>query len=141
MSTQDKQDKFIRELFHKKDTEKAPDHFTEKVMGRIASNPAIDNSPLLSTGSWIAIISGVAAIIIMVFLVDMPFLDRIFTSTGIQKVSMNFFSQGFINYLSGIFSSLNISSISGMIVMAVGGLLIIDRLLRRRYTGAGVVLI
>ena len=51
MENQDKTDDFIRKLIRKQGPEKAPDHFTDKVMSRIKNNPVIDDTPLLTTGT------------------------------------------------------------------------------------------
>jgi uncharacterized membrane protein YjjP (DUF1212 family) len=141
MKTQDKQDEFIRNLIRKNGIEKAPDHFTDKVMGRIHATPAFDNSPLFSKGTWIAIILGMAALIVFIFSVDIPYIDQVFSSSGIQKISMNIFSGGFFGMMSAFFKSLNISSISIMIVAAAVGLLVLERLLRRRFSETRVLVI
>ena len=134
MKPQDKQDAFIRKLISQKGIEKAPDHFTDRVMSRIKANASLDNSPLLPRGAWIAIILGMAAAIVFIFMVDIPYIDHIFSSTGIQKVSMNIFSHGFFDTMISFFKGLNLSSITWMIIAAAIGLIVIDRLLRKRFT-------
>jgi len=142
MKTQDKQNEFIRKLIQRKGVEKAPDDFTDKVMNQIkTSNPAIDDSPLLSTGTWIAIITSLAAMIVVIFTIDMPFFDSIFSSSSIQKVSMNFFSKGFFDTMAAFINSLHISGISVVIVAAAAGLFVLERLLRKRYSETGLLLI
>ena len=66
MKTQEKQDEFIRKLISRKGVETTPADFTERVMGRIKTTPAADDSPLLSKGSWIALILGMAAVITLI---------------------------------------------------------------------------
>ena len=134
MKPQEKQDAFIRKLISQKGSEKAPDQFTDRVMSRIKAMPSIDNSPLLSKGAWISIILGMAAVIVFIFMVDIPYIDQIFSSTGIQKVSMNIFSRGFFDTMLSFFKGLNLSSITWMIIAAAIGLVVIDRLLRKRFT-------
>jgi len=141
METRDKQDEFIRKLILRRGIDKAPDHFTEKVMGRIKASPSIDDSPLLSTGTWIAIIAGLAAMIVVIFTVDINFFDQIFSSSNIQKVSMNIFSGGFFDTMSAFFKGLNISSITWMIVAAAAGLVLLDRLLRKRFSETRILFI
>jgi len=141
MENQNKRDESIRKLLRQKGLEKAPDNFTEKVMSRIKVNPVIDDTPLLSTGTWIAIILGLAAMIVVIFMVDIPFFDRVFSSEGIQKVSMNLFSNGLVETMSSFFKELNLSSITWMIMAAVLGLVLIDRLLRKRFTQAGLLVV
>jgi hypothetical protein len=141
MENQDIRDEFIRKLVRQKGMEKAPDKFTDKVMSRIKTNPVIDDTPLLSTGTWIAIILGLAAMIIVIFTVDMPFFDQVFSSTGIQKVSMNIFSHGFFNSIYLFFKGLHISSTTVVIVAAVAGLVLLERLLHRRFSETRFIII
>lgn len=141
MKPQEKQDDIIRKLVARKGLEKAPDHFTDKVMGRISASPSSIDSPLLSKGAWVGLIVGMAAVIAVIFTIDIPYLDQLFTSTGIQRVSMNIFTQGFLETLTSIVKGLNLSSISLMIVVAATGLVVLDRLLRKRFSETGLLVI
>ncbi len=141
MKPQERQDDIIRKLVARKGLEKAPDHFTEKVMGRISTSPSSIDSPLLSKGGWIALIVGMAAVITVIFTIDIPYLDQLFTSTGIQRVSMNIFTQGFLETMTSFVKGLNLSSISLMIVIAAAGLVVLDRLLRKRFSETGLLVI
>ena len=141
MENQDKRDAFIRKLVRQRGMEKAPDNFTDKVMSRIKTNPVIDDTPLLSTGTCIAIILGVAAMIVLIFTVDIPYIDQIFTSSGIQRVSMNIFTEGFFSTMSAFFKGLNISSTSIVIVAAAAGLVVLERLLHRRFSETRLLVI
>jgi hypothetical protein len=141
MKTQDKQDEFIRNLIRANGIEKAPEHFTEKVMGRIQASPATDDSPLLSKGTWIAIISGMAAMVIFIFAVDIPYLDQLFSASRVQSVSMNFFSGNLLDSMAAFFKGLNISSITIVIVAAAAGLVLLERLLRKRFPETGMLII
>jgi len=111
------------------------------VMGKIKASPAIDNTPLLSTGTWIAIIAGMAAVITVIFAVDLPFFDKLFSSSKIQQVSMNIFTNGLFDSMSSFFKSFNFSTITLMIIIAAGGLFLLDRLLRRKFFKAGLLMI
>ena len=141
MKTQDQHDEFIRKLMSKKGVDKAPDDFTLKVMEQIRANPAKDDSPLLSTGSWIAIITGLAALIVIIFTVDIPFFDQMFNSSNIEKVSMNILNPGLFDTMAAFFKNLNISSITWMIIAAALGLVVLDRVLRKRFTQASLLII
>jgi hypothetical protein len=141
MKTQEKQDEFIRKLVAQQGSEKAPDQLTDKIMARINAQPTIDDSPLLSKGGWIAVILGLAAVIIFIFSVNIPFVNEIFSSTGIQKVSMSVFNKGFFDTMAAFYKGLNLTSISGMIVAAGLGLVILDRLLRKRFSETRVLFI
>jgi hypothetical protein len=141
MKTQDNHDEFIRKLISASGAESAPASFTDRVMERIKAEPAADDTPLLSTGTWIAIIAGLAATIVVIFMVDIPFFDRVFSSEGIQKVSMDIFSNGFFSTMLSFFKSLNISNITWMIIAAALGLVVLDRLLRKRFSERGLLMI
>jgi hypothetical protein len=141
MENRERSDKFIRKLIQQQGAEKAPDHFTEMVMGKIKASPAIDDTPLLSTGTWIAIIAGLAAVITVIFAVDLPFFDKLFSSSKIQQVSMNIFTNGLFDSMSSFFKSFNFSTITLMIIIAAGGLFLLDRLLRRRFSSAKLLMI
>ena len=141
MKTQEKQDEFIRKLISRKGVETTPADFTERVMGQIKTTPAADDSPLLSKGSWIALILSMAAVITLIFIVDIPYIDMIFSSTGIQKVSMNIFSQGFFDTMVSFFKGLNLSSITWMTIAAATGLVVLDRLLRKRFSETGLLMV
>jgi hypothetical protein len=141
MENQHKQDEIIRRLIRQNGLEKAPGNFTDKVMSRIKSSPVIDDTPLLSTGTWIAIIFGLAAMIVVIFTVDIPFFDQIFSSSGIQKVSMNIFSEGFFKSMSMFFKGLNISGTTVAIILAAVGLVILERLLHKRFSETRLLMI
>jgi hypothetical protein len=139
MKPQDNHNDLIRKLVGRAGMHRAPENFTETVMSRIKTNPAIDDSPLLSTGAWIAIITGLAAMIVVIFTVDIPFFDTMFSSTGIQKVSMNIFSEGFLNTMAAFFKGLNISAVTWMIIAAALGLVVLERLLRKRFSETRII--
>ena len=141
MENHHKIDEFIRKLVRKQGLEKAPDNFTDKVMDRIKSNPLIDDTPLLSTGTWIAIILGLAALIVVIFMVDIPYFDQIFSATGIQKVSMNIFSDGFLKSMSSFIKGLHLSSVTVVIVAAAAGLVVLERLLHKRFSESRLLMI
>ena len=141
MKTQDKKDEFIRNLVRVKGIEKAPDHFTDKVMGKLQAKPVIDDTPLLSTGTWIAIIAGIAAMVVVIFTVDIPFVDQMFSSTNIEKVSMNIFNNGFLETMATFFKNLNVSNVTWMIIAAALGLVGLERLLRKRFTETGMLIL
>lgn len=141
MENQDIKDDMIRKLVRQKGLENAPGNFTDKVMSRIKSNPVIDDTQLLSTGTWIAIFLGVAAMIVVIFAVDIPYIDQIFSSSGLQKVSMNIFSEGFFSSMSSFIKGLNISSVTWMIIAAAVGLVVIERLWRKRFSETRLLII
>jgi len=141
MENQEIRDRFIREMVKKAGPEKAPEDFTEKLMQKIRTGPVSDNSPILSRGTWIAIFLSVAAMIVIIFTVDMPFLNQIFSAKEIQKLSLDIFSAGFLHSMSAFFKSLHLTSTTVMIIIAATGLVIIERLFHRRFSEMGLLII
>lgn len=141
MEIQEKRDAFIRKLVRQKGLEKAPDNFTDNVMARIKSNPVIDDTPLLSKGTWIAIILGAAAMIVLIFTVDIPYFDQIFSTSRIQKISMNIFSDGFFTSMVTFIKGFHISSTTIVIIAAAAGLVILERLFHKRFSETRLLII
>ncbi|MBP6872265.1 MAG: hypothetical protein KBC43_09680 [Bacteroidales bacterium] len=132
MKPQAENDDLIRNLVRRKGIEKAPDHFTDKVMERINSPALADDSPLISRGTLLAIIVGVAAMIVVILTVDIPYFDNLFSSDRIQKISMNIFTDGFFRTMASFFREF--SSITWVVIGAALGLVLIDRILRKRFS-------
>lgn len=141
MENQNNNHDFIKELVGKNGLEQSPEQFTEKVMARLAVKPSFaEDTPLLSRGTWIAIFLSVAALIVVIFTVDLPFIDRMFTTGEIQKISMSIISEGFLHSMTAFFQRLNVSGITVAIILAAAGLIVMERLLKRRF-GANLLII
>jgi hypothetical protein len=84
---------------------------------------------------------GVAAMIVMIFTVDLPFIDQMFSTKDLEKVSMNIFSAGFFESMTSFFKSLHLSNITVMIIAAAAGLALLERLLRKRFSGMNLIII
>ncbi len=141
MENQHIHDDFIRKIVTGKGPERAPDGFTDRLMAKIAANPALDDSPLLSKGTWIALILAAAALIVFILFIDIPFFNEFFSTTRIQSVSMNFFSGEFLTSMSAFFKGLNISGITVAIVLAAAGLVVLERLLQRKFYSAKLLML
>ena len=125
-------DEFIRELIRRQEPERAPSGFTEAVMGKL--QPAADpkHERIFSTGTWIAIFLGAAALVITFVFIDMPFIDKLFSSSGIQKLSMNIFTNQFYTVFGSIFTFLKQNLIGFIIFLAFLSLVIVERIISRR---------
>lgn len=141
MEDQHKRDALIRKLVGKKGAETPPADFTDKLMARIKTETRADDSPLLSKGSWVAIFLAAAAVIIFILVVDIPVFQQLFSASGIQKVSMNVFSGDLLSSLSSLFDGLKVSGITLAIIVAAAGLFLLERILHRRLSDAGMCLI
>jgi len=142
MENQNNNHDFIRELAGKSGLEQAPDRFTENVMARLTVTPSLaEDTPLLSRGTWIAIFLSVAALIVVIFTVDMPFIDRMFTTGRIQQISMSIITEDFLNSMTAFFQGLNFSGITVAIILAAAGLVVMERLLKRRFSQTNILVI
>lgn len=138
MEDQDKRDRLIRELVGKVGAETPSAGFTEKLMARVKSQPAADDTPLLTRGTWISLVLAVAAVIFFIFTLDIPVFSRVFSASGMQKVSMDLFSIGFFNTMAEFFKNLEISGISLSILLAATGLALLERAIHQKITDARV---
>ena len=132
MEDHNNNDLFIRKLIRRQQPVKAPDGFTGKVMSRIEAEPALTDKPLITPIGWIGIIAGIVAVSIIIFSVDIPFVTQVFSETGIQKISMNIFSQNFISSFTSIFNSIKINSLTISIVGGILVLVLVEQFLFRK---------
>ena len=140
MEANNKQDKFIRLLIREKGLEKAPDHFTDKVMAKIGEEASLEAEPLLSPLSWALIILGLLTAISLLFLTDIPFIGKLFSSVGVEQLAQQVFTSQFISSFMKFFHSIHISTISITIILSVGILVILERLLFHRSTETNMML-
>lgn len=140
MENPNSNESFIRNLVGKKGLETPGKDFTDKVMAKIQAQHLTDETPLFSKGTWIAIFLAAAAVIVSIFTIDLAFMDRIFSSARIQKVSMDVFSDGFLQTMSSFIEDLDVSGISVAILLASTGLIILERVIRRRFADARLFL-
>ena len=142
MENQNNNHDFIKELVGKSGLEQAPDQFTEKVMAHLTVTPSLaEDIPLLSRGTWIAIFLSVAALIVVIFTVDMPFIDRMFSTGRIQQISMSIITEDFLNSMTAFFQGMNFSGITVAIILAAAGLIVMERLLKRRFSQTNILMI
>lgn len=134
-------DEFIRKLVNQQVPDKAPEDFTGKVMEKI--NPALkpEREHILSPLAWGGIFMGIAAAIITMIFVDIPFINNFFSTTGFQKISMDIFNLGFYNSFVKFFKELNINAIGIAIVVGFLSLIIIERIISRRRAQQKIILL
>ena len=134
-------DDFLRDLVRKKEKETLSPDFTSRVMGRIKMESSSANEPLLQPWVWISLAAAFVIFVIVIFTVDVPFVNSLFSATGMEKISLNIFSAQFFSSFSNFFKGIHLTSITIMIVVAAGVLLIIDRLLRHRQPSSKLLII
>jgi len=125
-------DELIRKLVRQKGVEKAPSDFTDNIMSKL--DPEMDTSDdrIFSKIQWGLIFGGVVAAIVIVFFLDIPFFDTIFSMDRISNIQLGSLGPQITQYISSIFSDFKMSSLSIMVVAAILLLLGIDRVLRFR---------
>ena len=141
MEREQHKDEFIRKLVSHQAPEKAPEGFTGKVMERLNPETMPSHERILSPVAWIGIFAGVAALIIIMFLVDLPFISNFFTSTGIHKLSLDVFNGGFYESFIRLFKSLNVTAIGITIVIGFISLVFLERIISRRKAQHGLILL
>lgn len=134
-------DAFLRDLIRKQEPEKAPAGFTEAVMGRLQPEAEPKAERILSTGTWAAILLGAAAVVTMFVVIDMPFLDRIFSDGRIQRVSMDIFTNRFYESFGSILGFLKQNLVGFMIFLAFLTLVVVERLISRRRSYNAVIIL
>ncbi len=133
MNEKNKRD-LIGELFRKHETEKAPEGFADKVMQAIAEENVSESRPAWNSVAyliWGAIFIGLASLAVAVFLLDFSFMSSIFE--GIES-DTGFFRDFVLQAGSSLgnwFTSISLSALSVMILLALGALFLLDHLLRK----------
>jgi hypothetical protein len=125
-------DAFLRDLLRQEEPVRAPKGFTVAVMGKVQAAVEPKQERVLSTGIWIAILLGAAALVTTFVVIDMPFLDRVFSSSGMQKASFNLFTNQFSSIFGSLFAFLQRNLIGFMILLAFIALVIVERVVSRR---------
>jgi len=134
-------DAFLRKLVSSQETERAPAGFTEAVMGKVQLAAEPKPERVLSTGLWIAILLGAAAVVASFIFVDMPFLDRIFSTSGMQKASFNLFTNQFSSLFVSLFAFLKHNLTGFMILLAFLSLVVVERMISRRRSVPSLMII
>jgi hypothetical protein len=141
MEKEQQRDEFIRKLVSQQPLYKAPEGFTGNVMEKI--NPAVEpvREHILSPLAWGGIFLGVAALVITMIVVDIPFINNFFSSTGIQEISIDIFNGKFYESFIRFFKGLNINAIGIAIVVGFISLVVLERLISRRRAAQGLILL
>ena len=134
-------DDFIRKMITRQGLEKAPSGFTEKVMLKVKAAGPVKDSPLLSPGGWFAIVIALAALVTMVFVIDIPYFDKMMSAKGIQQFSSGIFSGDRIQAFFGIFQGFSLNLVSLVILIAAACLFVIERLVSRKFFSINLLMI
>ncbi len=132
----DKSDNYLRNLVKKADIESPTPNFTDNVMNKILSQEQLESQPTLKIfgiGNYYYLIvvglGGIAYAIYYLVSHKISILPESF-----DPILVPVFGKIF-NSVKDLFQSIQISSFTVVIIAAVVGLFIIDRLLRKFQTG------
>ena len=140
MENNDIRDNFLKDLIRKKDQESLSPDFTSRVMNHIKIETSPVNEPLLKPWVWISMVAAFVILVVVVFAVDIPFVNSLFSATGMEKITLNIFSTQFLTSFGAFFKVFHITSISIMIVVAAGLLLALDRFLKHRHQTSNMLI-
>lgn len=129
-------DKFLKKMIKKIDIEKPSKDFTENIMKKINQETvveSVESQSVLSLKYWVFIALGFIVVITLLFGYDWSFIKNIFSEIKIETINFPSIILGSINYVKEIFSGIEISSITIVVILSVALLILIERLLKRSF--------
>jgi ABC-type spermidine/putrescine transport system permease subunit II len=132
MENEKLRDEFIRKLMSRQPVDKAPEGFTARVMEKLQPETVPSHEHILSPLAWGAIFTGIAAVIITMILVDIPFITNFFSTTGIQQISLDIFNGKFYESFIRFFKEFNINAIGIAIVIGFISLVVLERIIAKK---------
>lgn len=124
----------FEDLIKKGSLDSPGEDFTSLIMEKIhASGTAesVFHQPLISGKMWIIIGFAIATLVGTVFFIDFSFLGGIFDGVSMDRPQVVTFFTGMINSIGQWFAGVKLSSISAMILVSIGLLVLLERLLRK----------
>lgn len=121
-------------LIKKASLDSPGEDFTSQIMEQIRASVTVETifqQPLISSKMWIIIGFALATLIGTVFIIDFSFLGGIFDGiTMDQPKVVNFFTS-MLNSVGQWFAGVKLSSVTAMLLISIGLLILIERLLRK----------
>ena len=106
--------------------------FTSRVMEQVQAAANVETTvSLLSTKMWLVIGFALATLIGTIFFIDFSFLGSIFEGVSMDQPQFFTLFAGMLNSAGKFFKDVNFSSITMVMFIAIGLLIIIERLLRK----------
>ena len=124
-------DKFLEKMIRQSGGRVAPPGFTERVMKRTMASSSV-HMESVSRLSWALSIIGVAAAIGIIFLLDLSFLEDLFSVQQWKNTDITAVGQQMVSFWNAVTETFQLSSISLVIVGSVIALLLLDRIFRSR---------
>jgi len=129
-------DLLLRKIIRKTDIEKPSVDFTDNIMKKIDQETvveSVESKSILSLKYWILIAAGFVLIVSLLFGYDWSFIKNIFTGIKIETINFPSLILESLNYVKSLFSGVEISSITVIVVLSVVMLILVDRLLKRSF--------
>lgn len=129
-------DLLLRKIIRKTDIEKPSVDFTDNIMKKINQETvveSVESQSMLSLKYWILIAAGFVLIVSLLFGYDWSFIKNIFTGIKIETINFPSLILESLNYVKALFSGVEISSITVIVVLSVVMLILVDRLLKRSF--------
>ncbi|MCF8229331.1 MAG: hypothetical protein K9G58_14750 [Bacteroidales bacterium] len=125
----------LKKLIAETDLEKAPGGFTAKVMKKVRaeekSQSLFDPGGFLSPQYWLLIGSALGIALIFIFSFDIPLLSWLIENADLRNIT-KILGQFLLN-IQAYITQIDISTTSIAIFAGIGMLILIDRLLRKRF--------
>ena len=129
-------DKFLKKMIKKVDIEKPSKDFTDNIMKKIHQETvveSVESQSVLSLKYWVMIAIGLIFVITLLFGYDWSFIRNIFSEIKIETINFPTIILEYVNSVKGIFSGIEISSITVVVILSVAILIFVDRLLKRSF--------
>lgn len=129
-------DLLLRKIIRKTDIEKPSVDFTDNIMKKINQETvveSVESKSILSLKYWILIAAGFVLVVSLLFGYDWSFIKNIFTGIKIETINFPSLILESLNYVKALFSGVEISSITVIVVLSVVMLILVDRLLKRSF--------
>ena len=124
----------FEDLIKKGSLDSPGEDFTSLIMEKIqasGSAESVFHQPLIPGKIWIIIGFAIATLIGTVFFIDFSFLAGIFEGVSMDRPQVVTFFTGMINSIGQWFAGVKLSSVSAMIMVSIGLLVLLERLLRK----------
>lgn len=127
-------DKFLKNKIKKIEIEKPSQAFTENIMQQINNETLVESvkeQSVMSWKYWILLTIGLLSVIFLLFAYDWSFINNVFSGIRFENLNFPSFILGSFNYFKEVYTGIEISSITVIVVFSVALLIFIDRVLKR----------
>lgn len=121
-------------LINKASLDSPGEDFTSRVMEQVQAAANVETTvsqSLISTKMWFVIGFALATLIGTIFFIDFSFLGSIFEGVSMDQPQFFTLFAGMLNSAGKFFEGVKFSSITMVIFIAIGLLIIIERLIRK----------